>query len=271
LSLVVFVLTGIAARLIGAVHVRDVAALHAFTELDGRHVGAVCQRIVELLGPAPFTLLGLLLVAVALAQRRPRLAGGVVLVLAGSTICAEYLKPLLAQPRFATMVGSTKIPDASWPSGHSTAAMALVLCAIMVAPRRLRVPVAAAGAVFAVAVAFSLLTLDWHLPSDVVGGYLLAAVWSLFVLAALRAADARWPAGTARRLLTAPRVGPPRVGPLLAGALLAAGVPLLAMVVVLAAHGGLGSIPGQHSLVLAGAAIVAAAVALASAMARLSG
>jgi hypothetical protein len=36
-------------------------------------------------------------------------------------------------------------------------------------------------------------SLGWHFPSDVAGGYLLAAAFALAVLAALRAADARWP------------------------------------------------------------------------------
>ena len=37
---------------------------------------------------------------------------------------------------------------------------------------------AAVGAVFALAVGVALLVLAWHMPSDVVGGYLLATFWA---------------------------------------------------------------------------------------------
>ena len=76
--------------------------------------------------------------------------------------------------------------EASWPSGHSTAAAALVLCAVLVSPARLRPLVAALGGMFALAVGCSLLILAWHMPSDVLGGYLLAALWVALAVAGLR-------------------------------------------------------------------------------------
>ncbi len=104
-------------------------------------------------------------------------------------LSAETLKPLLAHPH--ARIGVSEITAASWPSGHATAATALVLCAILVAPRRLRALVAALGAIFAAAVGVSLLILAWHLPSDVLGGYFLGALWMALALAGLRTADAR--------------------------------------------------------------------------------
>jgi membrane-associated phospholipid phosphatase len=62
-----------------------------------------------------------------------------------------------------------------------------VLCALLVLPARLRPPAAALGALFAAAVGCSLLILAWHLPSDVVGGYLVAALWASLAVAGLRA------------------------------------------------------------------------------------
>ena len=100
------------------------------------------------------------------------------------------LKPLLAHPHAHVRLHMTSIA-ASWPSGHATAAMALVLCAVLVAPSRLRPTVAALGGVFAVAVGCSLLILAWHMPSDVLGGYLLASLWMALAVAGLRAADRR--------------------------------------------------------------------------------
>jgi hypothetical protein len=49
--------------------------------------------------------------------------------------------------------------------------------------------VAALGAAFAVAVSYSFLVLGWHYPSDVLGGYLVATLWTLLAVAALRATE----------------------------------------------------------------------------------
>jgi membrane-associated phospholipid phosphatase len=101
-------------------------------------------------------------------------------------------------------VGVSEITAASWPSGHATAATALVLCAVLVAPRRLRPLLAALGVTFAAAVGVSLLILAWHLPSDVLGGYLLGALWMALALAGLRAADAHTRSVRPRGSLAAP-------------------------------------------------------------------
>jgi len=70
-------------------------------------------------------------------------------------------------------------------------ALALALCAVLVAPPRLRPAAGALGAVFSVAVGCSLLIRAWHMPSDVLGGYAMAALWMALAVAALRATDAR--------------------------------------------------------------------------------
>jgi membrane-associated phospholipid phosphatase len=117
-------------------------------------------------------------------------------VLSLAPLTSEVLKPLLAHPHLQ-IAGTTYIAPGSWPSGHSTAALALVLCAVLVAPVYLRPLVAGIGAAFAAAVGCSLLILAWHMPSDVVGGYLVAALWMALAVAGLRAADRRWPPGRA--------------------------------------------------------------------------
>ena len=72
-----------------------------------------------------------------------------------------------------------------------------MLCAVLVAPARLRPLVASIGALYAVAVGFALLILAWHMPSDVLGGYLMATLWAALAVAALRAAERRWPTARA--------------------------------------------------------------------------
>jgi membrane-associated phospholipid phosphatase len=106
-------------------------------------------------------------------------------------LTSEELKPLLAHPH--VQIGVVHIGAASWPSGHSTAAMALVMSAVLVTPPRLRLLVASIGALFAAAVGCALLILAWHMPSDVNGGYLVASLWTALAVCALRAADRRWP------------------------------------------------------------------------------
>jgi membrane-associated phospholipid phosphatase len=131
------------------------------------------------------------LVVAALARGRPRVALAVAIVMALAPLTAETLKPLLAHPH--SNMGDVHVGAASWPSGHATAALTVVLCAVLVAPTRMRPLVAALGAAFALGVGCSLLILAWHMPSDVLGGYLLATLWMALALASLRVADRNWP------------------------------------------------------------------------------
>jgi membrane-associated phospholipid phosphatase len=183
----------IAAHAVGAGAHLDIAALQGFTSLEGGRSGPASRLITSLADPAPFALIGVALVLVAAARRRYRTALAVPVILIGANATTQLLKPLMADPRVLDFLDHAQIPAASWPSGHSTGAMSLALCAVLVAAPRWRPAVAVAGAAFAAAVGYGLMTLGWHYPSDVLGGYLVAAVWTLGGVAALRAADARWP------------------------------------------------------------------------------
>jgi membrane-associated phospholipid phosphatase len=176
---------------VSAVQWRDAALLHDFTLLSRPRVNGPALFLLHLLNPLQFVLWGVALMAFALARERPRVAVAVLAIMSLAPWTAETLKPLLAHHHES--VGGVYIGAASWPSGHSTAALALVLSAVLVAPQRWRALVATVGAAFAVAVGFALLILAWHMPSDVLGGYLVASLWTALVVAALRAADRRWP------------------------------------------------------------------------------
>lgn len=189
-------LTWVVAELVPAGQVRDSAALRDFELLSRPHVDFLANGLLHLLDPLLFICWGIALVAVALARRRPRVAVAVALVMALAPLTSETLKPLLAHSH--VQLGTSYISAASWPSGHSTAALALVLCAVLVAPVHLRPLVAAVGAAYTVALGCSLLILAWHMPSDVFGGFLVAALWMALAVAALRAADQRWPPGSPR-------------------------------------------------------------------------
>ncbi|HTU79806.1 MAG TPA: phosphatase PAP2 family protein [Solirubrobacteraceae bacterium] len=179
------------ANLVPGLQLRDSIALHDFTLLSRPRIDAIADFLLHLLDPLEFVLWAVALVAVALARERPRVALAVAAVMALAPLTTEKLKPLLAHPHVA--FEGTYVGPASWPSGHSTAALALVLCAVLVTPARLRALVGVIGAGFALAVGVSLLILAWHMPSDVLGGYLVATCWAALAVAALRAAERRWP------------------------------------------------------------------------------
>jgi hypothetical protein len=180
-----------------------------------------------------------------------------VAILAGSAITTDYmLKPALAKPRYDAVLTFHQIPANAFPSGHATASMALALCALLVSPPRFRPYVAALGALFAVAVSYSFLSLGWHYPSDVLGGYLVAGTWTALAVAALSAADARWPAHAGReaagRLLS--RVQLRALAGVMAGALLAA-----VIAVALVAPDRAIDFVRSHTLFAVGAAAIAIA------------
>jgi membrane-associated phospholipid phosphatase len=182
------------ARHVPAAEVRDAIALRDFTLLSRPHVNAAANFLVHLLDPALFIVWGAALVAIALARGRARVALAVVALLSLAQLTAETLKPLLAHPHVE--IAAAHVGPASWPSGHATAALALALCAVLVAPARRRRAVALAGVLFAAAVGCALLINAWHMPSDVLGGYLVATLWAALAVAGLRAAERRWPTHT---------------------------------------------------------------------------
>jgi membrane-associated phospholipid phosphatase len=220
-------------------------------------VSSLAWRIASLCNPDPYVFLCAIPVLVALMRRRRLVALTIVGILLGANLTTELLKPLLAHPRADSLLGPGHAPAAaSWPSGHATAAMSLALCWVLACPTRLRPAVAALGAVFAVAVSYSFLSLGWHYPTDVVGGFLVASIWTLVGAAGLYRSRASAPA-------TAPRprslLGPPAV------ALGAAGLIAAAMTIARPAQI-VTYVIGHRTFVVGAIAIGAAGLALATAV-----
>jgi hypothetical protein len=128
-------------------------------------------------------------VAVALLRRRPWLAIVVAAILLAANETTELLKALVSTPRPPVLPLITG--PGAWPSGHATAAMSLALCAVLVAPARLRPVVGATMAAFAAGVCYSMIELGSHYPTDVLGGMLVATTWALLGIAALCALEPR--------------------------------------------------------------------------------
>ncbi len=171
----------------------DSSILRGFADLDRPTVNRLTSLIAGLCNPKPYVILAAAPMLIALLRRRPRVAAAIGVILLGANETAQLLKPLLAEPHLARAAFVPRVDAASWPSGHATAAMSLALCSVIAVPARWRPRVGAAMAAFAVAVCYSFLELHWHYPSDVFGGFLVAAVWTLGVGAAIDLLDVRWP------------------------------------------------------------------------------
>lgn len=169
----------------------DQSIFNGFAGLQRPRVDGLARFVARLCNPLPFVLLAAAVVAVALARRRRRIAVAVAVVFVGANATTELLKPLLAAPRAHWLLSLVATPaEGSWPSGHATAAMSLALGLVLAVPARRRPVAGALGALFAVAVSYSFLTLGWHYPSDVLGGFLVAVTWIQLAVAGVVLADA---------------------------------------------------------------------------------
>jgi membrane-associated phospholipid phosphatase len=161
--------------------------------LDHAELAHLARRLTGLIAPTPYVYLGAAPVIVALVRRRWALAIGLALMIPGAIITSELLKPLLAAPRPTRGLSDTPLSArGSWPSGHATAAMILATACLLASPAHWRPVVAVAGTLFSLAVIYSVLTLGWHYPSDVLGGILVASIWTLLTVAAVLRSDARY-------------------------------------------------------------------------------
>jgi membrane-associated phospholipid phosphatase len=239
-----------AAHQIGIVRRADASVLNGFVGLGRPRLDRLTNAIANLCNAKPFVFLAALPIVVAFVRGRPRVAITLTLILLCANEATELLKPLLAGPH--DPVPGVSVSDASWPSGHATAAMSLCLCWVIAAPARLRPAVAAVMAAFAIAVSYSFLELGWHYPSDVLGGFLIATVWTLLGIAALTLYEQRRPsavADTPVRFSLTQALGPPAV--------LAACALGLAAVIVVAHPHEVVAYADSHTWFVVGAAVIA--------------
>ncbi|MGW0519677.1 phosphatase PAP2 family protein [Crossiella sp. NPDC003009] len=154
--------------------------------------------LLELMNDRPL-LIGAVVgvILVALVGRR-WWAGLAALVATGLTVaCSQVLKlSLLERPRLGA--GRFLPSHNSFPSGHVSLAMALVLALLVVLPSRLRVLAAVPGALWVATVSTATMEAGWHRLSDTLGGGLLAAAVCCLLVGVLLAV------GQARRVLRRP-------------------------------------------------------------------
>jgi membrane-associated phospholipid phosphatase len=178
----------------------DAAALQAFAGAIRPPLSPSIHGLAAFANPVPFLLGGALLTGIALLRRRWLMAATVPLVLLAANATTHVLKPALTDPRTIDLEGIHRIYPGSWPSGHSTASMSLALCLVLVVGPRLRPLAALLGAGYAIGVGYALVAGGDHLPSDVLGGYLVAASFTLLGAAALAALERDAPAPAAQAI-----------------------------------------------------------------------
>ncbi len=202
----------------------DTAVFAAFTDAGASQLQPRIEGVALLADPRPFVMIGLGIVAFALLRRRMLLAALVPVILLAANATTQGLK--LAIPRLVEWMGLDGNSEMIWPSGHATASMSLALCAVLVAGPRLRPAAAMLGAGYAVAVGYALVASGSHMPSDVLGGYLVAGSFALAGVAALSALGT----GSPRSLTRPERITIPIAAPAIGafGVVAAAGVAVLA-------------------------------------------
>lgn len=150
------------------------------------------------------------LVVVGLLRRRPLLGAAAAGVVVGSLVLAEVLKRVvLTRPPLVDAPGD--IAHNSFPSGHTTIAVALMVAAVLVVPYALRPLTALVVAAWGVGVSGYTVTAGWHRVSDTIGADLLVlgvACGAALVLDRLggtrEAVPADRPRAVLRSLLVAP-------------------------------------------------------------------
>ncbi|HEY6524346.1 MAG TPA: phosphatase PAP2 family protein [Solirubrobacteraceae bacterium] len=242
----------------------DASILRGFADLTRPRLDQLTTFVATLCNPSPYVYLAALPVLVAVVRRRPRVAVMIAVVLLCANETTELLKPLLAAPRDPGPFGL--LYNATWPSGHATAAMSLALCSVIAAPPRWRPAVAASMAAFAIAVSYSFLELAWHYPSDVLGGFLVAGTWTLLGVAGLSIFESRRAGGFAEVMPT--RRPSFSVGEALApaGVVMAVVAVLVGLVVLAHPHEVLGYARDHEAFVIGAGAIGALGMLLASAL-----
>ncbi len=172
--------------------------VHALERLSAPHGGArydTAVVVARLVDPLPYLLMTVAVIGFGLGEGRRRAALVALAMVLGANLTTQVLKGLLADHRAHEFLTAYQPWSNAFPSGHTTAAAVLGIALVLVAPTRLRRPAALAAGAFAGAVGLAVVVIEWHYPSDVLGGLLVAAGWGFAALVALRLATRRDRAG----------------------------------------------------------------------------
>jgi membrane-associated phospholipid phosphatase len=171
---------------VGAAERFDARLLSHLAVEPGSAAHKAATLLAHLADPAPLLLMAVGICVLAVRWGRQREALAAMAALAGANLTTQVLKALFSHERFWEFLGEGQPWTNSFPSGHTTAAASIAVAFLIVVPDRLRPLAAVAGAALTGAVGISVVVLEWHYPSDVLGGLLVAAGWGFAALLALR-------------------------------------------------------------------------------------
>jgi membrane-associated phospholipid phosphatase len=185
-AIAAFALVAWAAFHFGGFHRLDADLLADASAHRKDNLGHFLAAVGHLGDPLPQVLLLLAGLAVAIRRGRPDAAlAGAVLVL-GADLSTHLLKDALAAPRGDSGLEWGHIDFNAFPSGHTTAAFSITAAWCLFVPAERRPLVAAVGVTASCLVGISVVVLHHHFPSDVLGGFLVAAAWACGVCAVLQ-------------------------------------------------------------------------------------
>jgi membrane-associated phospholipid phosphatase len=168
-------------------------------------VGGLANTVLNAVSFASLAVATVAVAVIALARGRVLLTLVVTAFVATANVVTQVLKHGLYRPDLGVDPERVTAGN-SFPSGHATVAMSVVIALILVVPPRGRGVAAVVGAVYATIAGVGTMSLGWHRPSDVAGAVLVvggcaALAGLLLVLAQGR--DARVRTGDARPLAVA--------------------------------------------------------------------
>jgi membrane-associated phospholipid phosphatase len=168
-----------------AIHLDATALNHLSAPRNGLRFD-LATVVARLADPVPLLLMTIAVVALGLRWGRRREVLAAVAVVLGANLTTQVLKHLFEHHRYQDFLGAEQPWANAFPSGHTTAAVSISIALVLVAPARLLPRAAVIAAVFSAAVGLAVVVIEWHYPSDVLGGTLVASAWGLAALAWLR-------------------------------------------------------------------------------------
>jgi hypothetical protein len=105
-------------------------------------------------------------------------AAAAAVLVVGANVTTQLIKAVLDRSDFGYLT------VASYPSGHATVVVSLVLAALLVVPVQARTTVTLVGSAAITVTAAATLVASWHRPADIVGAMLVCLAWGTAVLAA---------------------------------------------------------------------------------------
>ncbi|MFD0743881.1 phosphatase PAP2 family protein [Phytohabitans flavus] len=145
--------------------------------LEGNAIGqdrvdGLANTVLNAVSLASLAVATIVVAVIALARGRVLLTLVVTAFVATANVVTQVLKQGLYRPDFGVDPERVTAGN-SFPSGHATVAMSVVIALVLVVPPRLRGIVAILGAVYAAVAGVATMSLGWHRPSDVAGAVLI--------------------------------------------------------------------------------------------------